>query len=185
MTWLDRLLRDWRMRVALQHLPAGWRVLDIGTHDGSLFAKAAAGGVGIDPELVVATGTRGRTTFVKGMFPSALGEQPAGSFDAATALAVVEHVPDGELSAWASALAGLLRPGGRLIITVPAPTVDHLLHVLMALRLVNGMQAHEHHGFVPGDLHGLFAAPQWRLALHRTFQLGLNHLFVFERTSAP
>ena len=55
----------------------------------------------------------------------------------------------------------------------------------MALRLVNGMEAHQHHGFVPGDLHGVFTGPQWRLALHRTFQLGLNHLFVFERTSAP
>ena len=185
MTWLDRLLRDWRMRVALQHLPAGSRVLDIGTRDGSLLVKASAHGVGIDPELAVPAGASGRTTLVRGAFPSGLLDQRPGSFDAATALAVVEHVPDGELAAWATALAELLRPGGRLIITVPAPAVDHLLHVLMALRLVNGMEAHQHHGFVPGDLHGVFAGPQWRLALHRTFQLGLNHLFVFERTSAP
>ena len=185
MTWLDRLLRDWRMRVALQHLPTGSRVLDIGTHDGSLFAKAAASGIGIDPELVVTAGAVGTVAFVRGTFPSALVDQRPGSFDAATALAVVEHVPDGELAAWATSLAELLRPGGRLIITVPAPTVDRLLHVLMALRLVNGMEAHQHHGFVPGDLHGVFTGPQWRLALHRTFQLGLNHLFVFERTSAP
>ena len=44
--------------------------------------------------------------------------------DAVAALAVVEHVPESELLAWAETIARLLVPDGRLIITVPSPAVD-------------------------------------------------------------
>lgn len=185
MTWLDRFLRGWRMRVALRHVPRGSRVLDIGTYDGLLFATAGAVGVGLDPDL--APGAQGAPgiTLIRGAFPQDLDGQGAGTFDAATALAVIEHVPEAELPDWSGALAELVRPGGRVVITVPSPAVDHILHVLMRLRLVAGMQAHQHHGFEPDDVNGVFTAPSWRLERHRTFQLGLNHLFVFQRTSAP
>jgi 2-polyprenyl-3-methyl-5-hydroxy-6-metoxy-1,4-benzoquinol methylase len=184
MTWLDRLLRHWRMRMAIRHLPPHARVLDIGTHDGLLFQKAGVTGVGIDPELAVAPAPDAQPALLRGFFPNDLSDLDDRQFDAATALAVVEHVPEGELPAWSQALAGLLRPKGRVVITVPSPTVDQILHVLMRLRLVAGMEAHQHHGFVPADLYQVFAAPAWRLERHRTFQLGLNHLFVFERTDA-
>jgi 2-polyprenyl-3-methyl-5-hydroxy-6-metoxy-1,4-benzoquinol methylase len=180
MTWLDSYLQKWRIREARRELPAGARVLDIGTRDGTLFALASARGVGIDPELVAETSIPG-VTLVKGSFPTDLPELPDESFDAVTALAVLEHVPEGELQMWPEAIARLLGPRGRLIITVPAPTVDHILHVLMRLHLVAGMEAHQHHGFEPADLEKIFAAPSWQQAKHRTFQLGLNHVYVFER----
>lgn len=180
MTWLDRLLQRWRTRVALRELPPGARVLDIGTHDGTLFRLAGARGVGIDPELVETAAVPG-VTLVRGLFPADLPALPGGSFDAATALAVVEHVPTEELAGWAKALAELIAPGGVLVITVPAPTVDTILHVLMRLHLVAGMEVHQHHGFEPSELDTIFASPLWRRAKHRTFQLGLNHLYVFER----
>ena len=53
----------------------------------------------------------------------------------------------------------------------------------MRLHLVAGMEAHQHHGFQPHYLDTVFAAPQWRRRKHRRFQLGLNHLYVFERTA--
>jgi hypothetical protein len=59
--------------------------------------------------------------------------------------------------------------------------VDKILHVLMRLRLVAGMEAHQHHGFEPGDLDKIFTGPSWRCHKRRTFQLGLNNLFVYER----
>ena len=180
MTWLDRLLQQWRMRVALRELPPGARVLDIGTHDGALFRLTGAGGVGIDPNVPEAAAPPG-VTLVQGMFPADLPTLPDGSFDAVTALAVVEHVPDDELAAWAAALGRLMAPSGKLIITVPSPAVDTILHVLMRLHLVAGMEAHQHHGFQPSDLDTVFAAPLWQRTKHRTFQLGLNHLYVFER----
>lgn len=182
MTWLDRFLRDWRMRKAVRHVPQGSRVLDIGTYDGLLFARAGAVGVGIDPDLSPGARDAPGVTLVQGAFPQDLVADGAAAFDAATALAVIEHVPEAELADWSHSLAALVRPGGRVVITVPSPAVDHILHVLMRLRLVAGMQAHQHHGFEPGDVKGVFAAPGWHLERHQKFQLGLNHLFVFRRT---
>jgi SAM-dependent methyltransferase len=181
MTWLDRCLQQWRIRVARRELPLGARVLDIGTHDGTLFRLARARGVGIDPELA-AGATFPEVMLVKGSFPADL---PDESFDAAVALAVIEHVPEGELQAWAEAIARLVVSHGVLVITVPAPTVDTILHVLMRLHLAEGMEAHQHHGFQPGNLDAIFTAPLWQRTKHRTFQLGLNHLYVFERTAYP
>ncbi|MBV9208182.1 MAG: class I SAM-dependent methyltransferase [Actinobacteria bacterium] len=184
MTWLDRLLQQWRLRMALRELPPGVRVLDIGTYDGGLFRHAGAHGVGIDPELAPAAALPG-VTLVKGAFPMDLPALPEQSFGAATALAVVEHVPEKELATWANALARLVAPPGVLVITVPAPAVDAILHVLIRLRLVAGMEAHQHHGFQVRELEGIFTAPLWRCVKHRTFQLGLNHLYVFERLPDP
>jgi 2-polyprenyl-3-methyl-5-hydroxy-6-metoxy-1,4-benzoquinol methylase len=184
MTWLDRHLQKSRIRKARRELPPGARVLDIGTHDGSLFCLTGARGVGIDPELIAVTSIPG-VTLVKGSFPEGLPELPDESFDAVTALAVIEHVPESQLSAWAEAIARLLVPGGPLIITVPAPAVDTILHVLIRLNLVAGIEAHQHHGFQFGDLDHIFTAPLWQRAKHRRFQLGLNHLFVFRTLPAP
>jgi SAM-dependent methyltransferase len=181
MTWLDRYLQKWRIREARRELPPGARVLDIGTHDGTLFCLTRARGVGIDPELVAVTSIPG-VTLVKGSFPEDLPQLPDESFDAVTALAVVEHVPESELPIWAETLARLVVPNGLLIMTVPAPAVDTILHVLMRLKLVAGMEAHQHHGFQPSNIDRLFTVPLWQPAKHRTFQLGLNHLYVFERS---
>ena len=66
MTWLDRYLQKWRIREARREMPPGARVLDIGTHDGTLFALAGARGVGIDPELPAVASIPG-VTLVKGL----------------------------------------------------------------------------------------------------------------------
>jgi SAM-dependent methyltransferase len=181
-TWLDRFLQRYRIRMAVGELPNVTRLLDIGTHDGALFRLTGAGGVGIDPELIDVPPLPG-VTMVHGLFPDDLPPLPDEPFDAAVALAVFEHIPEDELSTWAKALAALLGPGGRLVITVPAPTVDQMLHVLIRLRLIAGIEAHQHHGFQPADLETVFTAPHWRRRKHQRFQLGLNHLYVFERTS--
>jgi len=183
MNWLDRYLQKWRIREARRELPSGARVLDIGTYDGTLFALTGASGVGIDPDLAAVTSMPG-VTLVKGLFPTDLPELPNESFDAVTALAVLEHVPESELPMWAETIARLVAPSGRLIITVPAPRVDTILHVLMRLHLVDGMEAHQHHGFEPVNLEKTFTAPSWQQAKHRTFQLGLNHVYVFERVAS-
>jgi 2-polyprenyl-3-methyl-5-hydroxy-6-metoxy-1,4-benzoquinol methylase len=182
MTWLDRYLQKRRIREARRELPPGAHVLDIGTHDGTLFRLTRARGVGIDPELAAVTSIRG-VTLVKGSFPKDLPKLPDESFDAVTALAVVEHVPESELLIWGETIARLVVPNGLLIITVPAPAVDTILQVLMRLNLVAGIAAHQHHRFQLNDLDHIFTVPLWQRVKHRTFQLGLNHLYVFERSA--
>ena len=179
LTPADRMLQRWRIRKALPWIRTGSRVLDVGCADGALVRLAGPridSAVGVDPSMTAVSDDRfeGRT----GMFPDAVRSDEA--FDAIVMLAVVEHVPADELSTWASACVRLLRPEGRLVITVPSPTVDHLLHWGMRLHLLAGMDAHHHHGFTPDDVPTIFGTDL--TLVHRSrFQLGLNNLFVFRR----
>ena len=170
------------MRQAMRFISANARVIDIGAHEGELFVALGdrlERGFGVEP-LRNAVLAAEKFTVVPGFFPAV---RPAdGGWNAVTMLAVLEHIPTSEQPALAAACHELLRPGGRVIITVPAKAVDHILAVLRWLRLIDGMSLEEHYGFEPADTARIFAAPGFRL-LHRSkFQLGLNHLFVFERS---
>lgn len=177
----DRVLQRWRIRRALAWVPTGARVLDVGCADGSLFRlgqRRITSGVGVDLNAS-ATWVGGAAERLTGPFPDVL--RPGDTFDVIAMLAVVEHVEAVQLKEWARACAARLRPDGRVVITVPAPTVDRLLHVGIALRLLDGMEAHQHHGFDPSCLPDTFNAAGLELMTHRRFQLGLNHLFVFRK----
>ena len=181
MTLLEQSLRRWRVRRAMPHIPAGSRVLDIGCADGLLFemqGSRIAGGLGIDPELPAPI-ERSGYRLVPGRVPDGLPSMEP--VDVIAMLAVVEHFRAEELPAILSCCAGLLKPGGVIVVTVPAPAVDQILHVLQWLRLVDGMCVHQHHGFDPRGAPALFAAQGLRLTRHTRFQLGLNHLFVFRK----
>ncbi len=45
------------------------------------------------------------------------------------------------------------------------------------------MALEEHHGFDPGKVIPLFESVGFRLAVHKTFQLGLNNVFVFTKNT--
>ena len=180
---LDQYLQRRRVSAALPYVPAGSHVLDVGCADGALFRQGRsriASGVGIDPDDSGPwmEGPYERRT---GPFPDVLcaGER----FDAVVMLAVVEHLSDAELSRWAEAVPDVLLPDGRLIITTPSPMVDHLLHLGIRMRLLDGMEAHQHHGFDPREVPTIFSRPGVNLERRRRFELGLNHLFVFQATA--
>lgn len=179
---LDRFIQSWRIRQAMRFIPASARVIDVGAHEGELFRALGATlgrGYGIEP-LRTTTLEEPNFTVVPGFFPTV---RPAeGGWDVVTMLAVLEHIPTREQPALAAACHALLKPGGRVIITVPAKAVDHILAALRWLRLIDGMSLEEHYGFEPGDTPGIFSAPGFRLVHQGRFQAGLNHLFVFERT---
>jgi SAM-dependent methyltransferase len=119
--------------------------------------------------------------FRAGEFPGAVRDGEV--FDCVVMLAVVEHVADEQLADWADAVSRLVRPGGRLIITTPSPVVDRILDAGIRLRLLKGMEAGQHHGFDPRRVPAIFGSQHLRLGHQSRFELGLNHLFVFERTA--
>jgi len=110
---------------------------------------------------------------------------PVKPFDVITMLAVLEHFPPAEYENLKNGCLRFLKPGGLLLITVPSSRVDQILAVLKFFRLIDGMSLEEHHGFEVQETTSIFPAENFRLLRHATFQLGLNHLFVFERIAGP
>jgi 2-polyprenyl-3-methyl-5-hydroxy-6-metoxy-1,4-benzoquinol methylase len=178
---LDRVLQRWRIAKAAPHIPDGARVLDVGCADGALFRalrKRIAGGVGIDPDLPAGVAIDG-AQFVRGFFPRDL--QNADKFDVITMLAVFEHLDEETQPIAVAACGRLLRSSGLLVLSVPEPAVDRIVHTLVRLRLVAGMALHEHHGFEASRTPAIVTAGPFELVRHDRFQLGLNNLFVFRR----
>jgi SAM-dependent methyltransferase len=181
MKFLDRVLQRWRIAKAGRFVPKGARVLDIGSFDGVIFRQLGArivGGMGIDP-LLPARQQLGTVLLVPGFFPQDL--PVTEPFDVITMLAVLEHFPASQHAALREGCARFLKPGGRLIITVPSPAVDKILDVLKFLRLIHGMSLEEHCGFEVRHTVEIFSPPEFALIKRTSFQLCLNNLFVFQR----
>jgi len=180
MTTVDRALQRWRIQKASRFIAKNSSVLDIGSSDGALYRLIPGIGsyVGIDPR--VDAETRGpKYSLVRGLFPQQLPDDR--KFDVITMLAVLEHIPSREQHELASDCYRYLNPGGRVVITVPSERVDTVLTVLRTLRLVHGMNLEEHYGFEAQQTPALFTSKGFISLEHKTFQLGLNNLFVFEK----
>jgi 2-polyprenyl-3-methyl-5-hydroxy-6-metoxy-1,4-benzoquinol methylase len=183
MKFTDRVLQNWRIAKVRKHIAPGAKILDIGSVDGVLFqrlgALVGAGSLGIDPTLKAPLTVNG-FPLQPGFFPQ---DMPAstGVFDVITMLAVLEHFPESAYEALRSGCRQYLRPGGKLLITVPSAQVDVILKWLTFFRLIDGMSLEEHHGYAVGDTAKIFPPPDFQLVSHKPFQLGLNHVFVFER----
>lgn len=186
MKYTDYILQNWRIGKVRRHILPGAKILDIGSEDGALFhllgALAGAGSMGVDPTLEGQLKVRGFTLY-PGSFPEAMPAS-AGQFDVITMLAVLEHFPESGYEALRAGCQTFLRPGGKLLITVPSPRVDLILKWLSFFRLIDGMSLEEHHGYKITHTTGIFRPPQFRLICHERFQLGLNNFFAFERTDA-
>lgn len=184
MKLLDKLIRAWRVNVALKHAPHTMiNVFDIGCDDGFLLKKMLARTTrqdGCDPLLKVES-IGSHSELIKGYFPRVIRERHTNiTYDVIFALAVFEHFSENDLQESAAVIRDMLTPEGRLIVTLPHPFVDMLLDVLLALHLIDGQAVEEHHGFDPEKL-GDYFSNSLRCIKRERFQLGLNNVFIFQR----
>jgi 2-polyprenyl-3-methyl-5-hydroxy-6-metoxy-1,4-benzoquinol methylase len=178
---IDIFLQKWRLRVGLKKLGENLRVIDVGAHQGECFHALGAKlkyGFGIEP-LAKNTIKSSNFEIKPGFFPEVLPSDK--NWDVITMFAVMEHIPREQFADLADACYILLREGGQIIITVPSPKVDYILSILRAFRLIDGMSLEEHFGFEVEETIGVFSVPRFKLVRREVFQLGLNHLFVFEK----
>ena len=178
---LDRFFQRLRFQAIRPYVRPGVRLLDIGCGDGALFAylqPQVREGLGLDPFLDRVV-ERGSYRLIPGAFPEGV-PAGAGPFDVVTMLAMLEHVPADAQAGLARACAALLAPGGLLLITVPSPVVDHILHALRHLPfLYEGKSLEQHHGFDVSATPAIFSS--LTLVRASTFEFGLNHLFIFRK----
>jgi SAM-dependent methyltransferase len=181
---IDYILRNWRYRVVEPHVPEGSAVVDIGGYDGSLLIRLhdkIERGVCIDP--LIKEKKEGKIEFISHRVSDKL-PLPDSSFDVVTMLAVYEHLA-GSREEITSEIFRVLKNGGLALLTVPSSAVDHILKVLTALRMADGMSLEEHEHFDSAETVKIFEQRGFTLKRQIKFQMGLNNLFIFEKEGAP
>jgi SAM-dependent methyltransferase len=111
--------------------PARSRVLDVGAGSGRDLAallRAGYDGHGVEPsaalrEAAVASHPELRDRLVEGALP-AIGTPFGGAFDGVVCCAVLMHLPEADVFDAALSLRGLLKPHGRLLMSIPTARTD-------------------------------------------------------------
>jgi SAM-dependent methyltransferase len=181
MKYLDIFLQKWRMNKAARFVLPQSSILDIGCEDGYFFTHFKhlfSYGVGIDLYLEQ-NKEYINYKLIKGHFPYDFNLSI--SFDTILMIATFEHLTLKDQIATIKLCYELLKPKGRVILTIPSPLVDTILVVLKKFGLVEARSLDEHYGFKISQLDTLFRNNDWNLYYKENFQLGLNHLFVFEK----
>jgi SAM-dependent methyltransferase len=173
---LGEALAKRRVAAVLPHVSG--RLLDIGCGSNGL-VRHYANGVGVDvhpwpgADMIVPD-------------TAALGWE-SESFDTVTILAALNHIPN--RAAVLNECRRVLRPGGRVVITMLTPRTSQIWHWLRAPwdadQRDRGMQPGEVYGFTSAQLLDMFRRAGFKLlGLHR-FMLGLNCVYVFGLADAP
>lgn len=179
MTKLDLFIQRQRIEVAHHFLSDGARVLDLGCADGALFKQIpGVWGIGLDPTLTAAIELP-NARLIPGKFPDDLAAE--SDFDCVTMLAVLEHLPPAVQSRLGAECYQKLKPKGKVIITVPSAKTDIVLAALRTLHLIHGISLEEHYGYDVRQTPQLFSS--FDMISNKSFQLGLNNLFVFAKAA--
>jgi 2-polyprenyl-3-methyl-5-hydroxy-6-metoxy-1,4-benzoquinol methylase len=153
------------------------RVLDFGCNDGPLAEMC-------QPEAYLGVDTNeraldlARTTHLGFRFAASVPDQE--HFDTVAAFAFIEHVPDP--GAWLARFASLLKPGGRIVLTTPHPSLEWAHTVGAKIRLFNHDAHEEHEELLDRKrLKELAAGAGLRVEAYKRFLFGANQLVVLCR----
>lgn len=154
----------------LQVLPhVRGRLLDIGCGYNNL-VRRYGNGVGVDiypwPGVDILVAREPRLPF------------PDGAFDTVAIIAALNHITDRE--AMLKEAGRVLRDDGRLILTMIGPLTGWFAHIIFRQdeQVRGGMKPGELKGMTSGQIKRLLEGAGFMIRLHKTFELGLNHLYV-------
>lgn len=167
---LGEVLANRRVRAVLPHVTG--RLLDVGCGSNRL-VRHYADGIGVDvypwPGADVIVGDTAKLQW---------GTE---SFDTVTIIAALNHIPNRE--AVLNECRRVLRPGGRVVITMLTPGTSRIWHWLRAPwdadQRERGMQTGEVYGFTPAQVVDLFGRAGFALVSEQRFMLGLNRVYIF------
>lgn len=173
-----------RRRIALIERFVPWNsyVLDIGCgyypqNLASLESKITKG-VGIDLDIPEKSPSS-KISFVKYKIERSL-PFPDGEFDCVTILAVLEHLEYPEEII--KECYRILKPGGRIIVTVPSNHSRPFLLALAGIGLISREEVFSHKNyFSKKELEKMLFDARFRKIISRHYNLFMNLLFVFEK----
>lgn len=179
---MDFFIQQNRVRKIAGHIPPGSIVLDLGCgyYPGALLAleEKIKGGVGIDRDIPDRSPSA-KISLIKGdiqeTFPLADGQ-----FDCILLLAVLEH-----LDRPADTLREcyrVLKPAGKLIVTIPSNYSEPLLLTLAKLGLISKAEIFDHkHYFNKKEVETLLGSARFKKVISRYYNLFMNLLFVYDK----
>src|SRR5688500_3150071 len=167
---LGEALAKRRVKAVLPHIKG--RLLDVGCGSNRL-VRHYANGVGVDVHP-----WPGADVIVN---DTAALQWKSESFDTVTMVAALNHIPN--RAAVLNECRRVLKPGGRLIITMLTPRMSRIWHWLRAPwdadQRDRGMQPGEVYGFTSAELIELCRRAGFTLLSQERFMFGLNRVYVF------
>lgn len=183
---LEKLLRRFRLSRVLPHIQQGDVLLDVGCGWEAKalreLAPRLSKGIGIDfkvePHAVPSHIKLVATRFEADRWPVADAE-----CDKVIMLAVLEHIEPSLVGATLKNIRRALKPGGKLILTVPTPPAQPVLEFLSyKLGVINENEIRDHKLYYDRPLlEKTLANNGFRVELYKTFQLGMNSFCVAAR----
>jgi ubiquinone/menaquinone biosynthesis C-methylase UbiE len=179
---IDFFIQKKRIKLIEKHVPPDSYVLDIGCgyYPQNLInlENKIKKAVGIDKDIPDKTFSS-KISFIK----ADIGEKlplPDNEFDCILILAVLEHLEHPEEII--RECYRILRPGGRLIITIPTNYSRPILLILAGLGLLSREEIFSHkHYFSKKEVEDLLMNARFKKVVSRSYNLFLNSLFVFEK----
>ena len=181
--FLEPVLRQFRIKRVIKHIPHGCRLLDVGCGRSATFLRAISShikeGVGIDFKVNTESVSNISTiqTHIDNKLPFV-----DGSFDVVTMLAVLEHIED-DMSI-ITEVHRVLKSGGKLILTVPSIWAKPVLEFLaFRLGIVSQLEILDHKRYYTRQKleSDLTIKGNFTKFYHYYFQLWMNNFCIVEK----
>jgi SAM-dependent methyltransferase len=182
---LDEFIANWRLSKVKKYVSKGDTVLDFGCGYQAYFLNNIKNeilkGVGIDSDIE-AHSINENIELVQFNYQARLPFED-NTFDKIFLLAVYEHIPLDKTIPLLLELKRILKPNGKIILTIPTPNGKPVLEFMAyKLRVISIVQISDHvKYYAKEDMLEDSKKAGLKLTFHEYFQLGWNSLQVLEK----